>query len=184
MTISSIGSIYNTAPLSPVQQVSSGTQSITSGSDSNTSSIGLTDGTKISSQAQFLSQLQQLQTNDPDKFKQVVTDIANKLGQAAQQLGKSGEGKFLADLAAKFQSVADTGDLSPLQPPVPQQNTAVAAYAANAAQSGGLQGLIHGRGHHYGHQHASGAGHGHGIGNLFAQINQEVSQALVTPPTV
>lgn len=85
---------------------------------SDTDGDDATDSAKVSQPAEMLSKLQQLKTSDPEKFKQVVSDIASKLKSASQQ--KSGFGsKMLSDLAEKFQNVADGGDLSQLEPPKP-----------------------------------------------------------------
>ena len=84
------------------------------GSVGGVSSAG-SDTTQISSRGQLLADLQQLQTQDPAKFQQVVTQIAQELQAAAQQQGQTPQGQFLSNLAAKFQNVATTGDLSQLR---------------------------------------------------------------------
>jgi hypothetical protein len=70
----------------------------------------------ISGPGQLYSELQQLQAQNPTEFKQVVSQIASQLEAAAQQQGSSNAGSFLSDLASKFTSVANGGDLSQLQP--------------------------------------------------------------------
>ena len=69
----------------------------------------------ISGPGQLLSNLQQLQTQDPTKFQQAVSQIAGQLQTAAQQT-QGPQSDFLTKLAAKFQSVANGGSLSQLQP--------------------------------------------------------------------
>ncbi len=68
----------------------------------------------ISGIGQLLSALQQLQTQSPTQFSQVVAQISSQLGNAAQQQGKTGQSKALSDLATQFQDLASTGDLSQL----------------------------------------------------------------------
>lgn len=142
----------------------------TTGNDSagGVQSVG-GDSAKISGPGQLLSQLQQLQSQDPTKFTQVVSDIATQLQNAAQQ-ATGPQSDFLSNLANRFQTTANTGDLSALQP------------------------------HHHGHHHAHatynqqgqivappGAGApaasnasstGTDLGQLFAKIAKEVSQAV------
>lgn len=79
----------------------------------------------ISPIGQLLSNLQQLQAQDPTKFQQVVGQIATELQTAAQQQtgnnnsiqqpGQTGTSNFLTQLAASFQSIANGGSLSQLQ---------------------------------------------------------------------
>jgi hypothetical protein len=128
------------------------------------------DSAKISGPGQLYNNLQQLQQKDPDKFKQVVTDIANQLQTAAQQAGQNPAGQFLSNLADKFQNVANGGDLSQLQPhhhhhhahgtynqsgqPVPQAPSTTAPAGSDPSSPGT------------------------DIRQLFASIANEVSQAL------
>jgi hypothetical protein len=74
------------------------------------------DSAQISGPGRLLSQLQQLQVQDPAKFKTVVANIASQLQVAAKQQGQTPEGQFLSQLANKYQAVATGGDLSQLQP--------------------------------------------------------------------
>jgi hypothetical protein len=77
---------------------------------------GGSDSVEISQPGQMLSQLQQLKSKDPAQFKQVLSDTANQLRALAQQAGPSAGGSALAELADRFQTAANTGDLSVLQP--------------------------------------------------------------------
>lgn len=92
----------------------SGTSSGTSGSQA----AGVEDdsgaSTTISPFAQLLSNLQQLQTQNPTSFTQVVSQIASQLQSAAQQ-ATGNQSTVLSNLASQFQNVANTGDLSQLQ---------------------------------------------------------------------
>ncbi len=65
----------------------------------------------------LFKQLQQLQNSDPAEFKQVLSDAAAKLKDAASQQTDPAAAKFLSGLAARFQKAADSGDLSALKPP-------------------------------------------------------------------
>lgn len=56
-------------------------------------SAGATDSSDISRSSEFFNKLQQLKNTDPDKFKQICADIANKLKAAAQEMGDSPEQK-------------------------------------------------------------------------------------------
>lgn len=69
----------------------------------------------ISPVGQLLSDLQQLQTQNPTQFQQVVGQIASQLQSAAQQQGQGGNG-ILSQLADQFRNIANGGSLSQLQP--------------------------------------------------------------------
>jgi hypothetical protein len=75
------------------------------------------DSAGISQASQFLSKLEQLKQQDPAQFKQVLSQIADKLTAAAQQQTQGTDSQFLTQLADKFRNAAQTGDLSQLQPP-------------------------------------------------------------------
>jgi hypothetical protein len=150
------------------QQSVQGTSSTGSDSSPTTSSaVGGPGATSsISGPGQLLSELQLLQAQDPSKFKDVVSQIANELQTAAQQQGSSGAGQFLSNLAARFQNVANTGDLSQLQP-------------------------HHGHHGHHGHHSydrqgqpvpasSSSTDSSDPLQQLFANITQQVQQALAS----
>jgi hypothetical protein len=67
---------------------------------------------------EVLNKLAQLQESDPEKFKQVTAEIAEKLKAAAKEMTGT-EAERISDLADKFQQASETGDLSVLQPPPP-----------------------------------------------------------------
>ena len=116
-----ISSIYNNAnAVSYLTQMLSA-QATGSTSPATTNGIGGTgqssDSSSISQSGQLFSALQNLQTSDPTKFKQLMTDEAAKLQSAAAQAGSStSQGQALTSLAQKFQDVANGGSLSELQP--------------------------------------------------------------------
>lgn len=174
MSISSISGTNQTdssQALAALLQASQNNGSASSVADSE--STGAATSTQISGPAQMLAKLQALQTKDPDKFKQVMSDMADKLSTLAN---KTGDQK-LSQLADKFKTAGETGDLSALQPPPPPSSAqagAAAAYAQNDA-SGSKTG-----GHHY-HHHASGSDSSNGqnaMSTLMTQFNQEISSAL------
>lgn len=74
-----------------------------------------TDSSAISSFANLMSELQQLQQNDPTKFKAVMADIASTLKTDAQNATGS-HASALNNLAAKFDQAAQTGQMPNLQP--------------------------------------------------------------------
>ncbi len=124
----------------------------------------------ISGPGQLLSDLQQLQTQNPNAFQQVVSQIAGKLQTAAQQA--SGPSRtFLSNLAAQFQSVADGGSLSLLQPQNDQQGRMQQAYSRGTQSlSQGVAGLAQ--------QSGSQSSDNSTLQQLFSTISGDVSQAL------
>jgi hypothetical protein len=72
----------------------------------------------ISPLAQFLSRLQQIQQQNPVRFKQVAENVATRLQKAAQNAQSSGNtahASELNQLAAEFQNSAQTGQLPSIQ---------------------------------------------------------------------
>jgi hypothetical protein len=95
------------------------------------------DSSRVSGPAQLLSKLKQLQASDPAKFKDVMAKLSSTLKTDAKNASDPGAQKMLTDLASKFDTAAQSGDLSALTP-------------AGAAQGGG-----HAHGHHH-HHHSGG----------------------------
>ncbi len=117
----SVSSIYNSLySVSDLAQLLGNQASQTSGTSSSASTGGLSSGgdtASISQAGQLLSQLQDLQTSDPTKFTQLMTQEASKLQAAATQAGiNTPQGQILSSMAQKFQSVANGGSLSQLAP--------------------------------------------------------------------
>ncbi len=73
------------------------------------------DDVGISKAAELFKALQQLQTSNPAEFKQVLTDGAAKLREAAKDESNPANTELLNDLADRFQKAADTGDLDAIQ---------------------------------------------------------------------
>ncbi len=130
--MSSIGNTINTIDSSLLSEISSYQASQTSGSTQATppASVASSDSINFSQVAQLFQQLQQLQTSNPTEFKQVLTDAATQFKTAAGQQTDPAAAGFLSNLSDQFQTAADTGNLSALQP------------AANGAHGG-----------HHGHHH-------------------------------
>ena len=113
-------------PVSPTPQPDSG-----SGSGGSVS---------VSPQGQFLNNLQNLQSTQPQKLQAALTQAATGLTAAAQQAGLSTpQGEFLANSAVQLQQVASGGSVSALQPPAPA-NVVEQTYRPN--EVGGGQGAL------------------------------------------
>lgn len=115
--------ISSTDNSSVIRELSSVLRTNRSTSTSTTSSAtGTTDtedSASISDPGELFAKLQQLQESDPDKFKELMTSIADQLTSAAADQDDEQASSMLTDLASKFSSAAETGDLSSLQPPKP-----------------------------------------------------------------
>ena len=66
---------------------------------------------------QFMEQMQQLQTSDPDKFKSVMSELSDKLKTAAGNSTDSAEKQFLTTLSDSFAESAKSGKLEMPKPP-------------------------------------------------------------------
>ncbi len=136
-------------------------------------SLDTTDSSDISKPSEFFNMLQQLKNTDPEKFKQVCTDIANKLKTAAQEMGDSAGAKKLSELADKFQNVANGGDISQLMPPGASGNaTGTQAALQQYAQQGQIS-LVDMMNSQSGQQNQSGS-----INDIMSSIFEEVDQAV------
>ncbi len=114
----------------------------------------------ISGIGQLLSALQQLQTQSPNQFTQVASQISSQLQSAAQQQGPSSQGKALTDLASQFQNVASTGDLSQLHLRHQNYNGGGSTYGSTGQPTG------------------TSDGSNGDLQQLFANIASEVNSAL------
>lgn len=94
------------------------------------------DQTSLSPLSQLFQQLTQLQTSNPTQFKQLASEAATDLTNAAQQATDPNQAKFLDNLASKFQDASQTGNLSAFDP----QSTSAT------------------QGHHHHHHHGGGGG--------------------------
>ena len=121
-------------------------------------------GAQVSQQGKFMSQLQQLQQQDPAKFKQFMANEATKLEDAASKT-TGGEARKMTEMATKFQQAASSGDLTSFQPPPrPSLGNSVATQAAQAYKANSGQG----------HSHHGGGG----VQQLLAGVASDLVSAL------
>jgi hypothetical protein len=92
----------------------------------------------ISAPGQILSDLQQLQAQNPMKFQQVVGQITSQL-QTASQKAQGAQRNILSNLAGQFQNIAAGGSLAQLQPQQQHHHS-----RAHQAYSQNSQNLIQG----------------------------------------
>jgi hypothetical protein len=88
--------------------------------------------TSISQEGELFGELSSLAQSDPERFKKVSAEIAQKLKEEASQ-ATGGRAQYLSKLSDKFGQASQTGDMSALKPD-------------------GVQGA---RGHHGHHRHAA-----------------------------
>ncbi len=112
MDINGIGNNYGISALNSNQT--------TAAQSGTTGGVSTTDSAQLSPMATLLNQLQQLQQTDPDKFKSVMSSIADTLKTDAQN-ATGPQAQRLNDLANKFSTAAQTGQMPNLQPPGQQQ---------------------------------------------------------------
>ncbi len=68
----------------------------------------------------YMQQLADLQQSDPDQFKEKASEIAEQLEAAAAEASETGDtrlSEMLTDLAGKFDTAAETGEMPDLSPP-------------------------------------------------------------------
>jgi hypothetical protein len=119
---------------------------------------GGSDSASISGFGQLFSALQQLQSQSPNQFTQVVSQISNELQTAASQQVGTSQGAVFNNLANLFQNLATTGDLSQFQSQQNQQNGQASAYAINSQ--------------------IPGAGNNSNLQQLFATIANDVNAVI------
>ena len=118
--MSSIGSTINsinTSLLSGIQSLSAAKAA--SKSEKASPPVASSDRVDFSKVGKLFSELEQLQKSDPVGLKQVLSDAASKLKEAASQEADPKAASILNDLAGRFQKAADTGDLTALHPEAP-----------------------------------------------------------------
>lgn len=123
---------------------------------------------QLSPAGTFLSNLQQLQQQNPAQFKQVTQNIATQMEQAAQQATQQGnttQAAALTKLASDFQNASQTGQM-------PSADTLQADFSA-LHQAGG------GHGHHGHHHHGSSSASPQNLDSLFTSNNPTNSQDLL-----
>jgi hypothetical protein len=190
--VASTSAAQSSAGLQLLQQIESLFTTNSTNSSATTGLTALTGSTStgsssatISGPGQLYSELQQLQSQNPTQFKQVVTEIASQLSQAASADGSTGQGNFLSTLAQKFQNVADGGSLSQLAPPSGGSGHKHAkAYADNSQSSSNSSELtallsqLSDSQSSSSSSSSSTSSSGTNLQQLFQSIQNEVSQAL------
>ena len=102
---------------------------------------------------QFMEQMQQLQTSDPDKFKSVMSELSAKLKTAAGNSTDSTQKQFLTALSDSFAESAKSGKLEMPKPPegagqagmcgpAPQDQTSGSGVSSLLQSSSDLQSLL------------------------------------------
>ncbi len=113
MTVSSLSSslyIGNQYSTSHIRRASSA--AVQDASDQNRAS-------GVSKLGSYMKQLEELQSSDPTKFKEVTAEIAQKLKDAAQTAtdnGDDGQAQALSDLADQFTTASENGSMPDLRP--------------------------------------------------------------------
>lgn len=157
-------SLYMLYGMMPVNQIAPSDTTTTQASAIGAVGSSQADSVNVSQPAELFSKLQQLQQTDPDKFKQVLTNIAGELQNAAK--GKSGfEAQALSDLATKFQNVANGGDISQLKPPSSSNSDQYTQQGAVSAK------------HHHGHHHGT-SGTQTDIKQVMSSVLDELNKAV------
>jgi hypothetical protein len=176
LNVSQVNGISSSATSNTSPQVNS--------ADSTSSDSGAS--VSISSGGQMMSKLQQLQSQDPAKFKQLMTDVSNQLQSAASN-STGADQKFLSSMANKFAQAAN-GDLSALQPQQQQSaNNAISAYTQSAQNGSNALSALTTHGSH-GHHHGGGGGKGgssvqQAMSNVFDELNQALSSNSTSAST-
>ena len=102
---------------------------------------------------QFMEQMQQLQTSDPDKFKSVMSELSAKLKTATGNSTDSTQKQFLTALSDSFAESAKSGKLEMPKPPegagqagmygpAPQDQTSGSGVSSLLQSSSDLQSLL------------------------------------------
>ncbi|MBN1866289.1 hypothetical protein JW916_03255 [Candidatus Sumerlaeota bacterium] len=82
----------------------------------------------ISELSDLLSKLENLKTSDPEKYEEILTDVANRIRELAGRLSEEDVSgtedadaivKMLNEIADRFEKAASTGDVSSLLPSPP-----------------------------------------------------------------
>jgi len=107
---------------------------------STTATQSVDSPTGMSKMGELMKKLDGLATSDPDKFKEVTSNIASQLKDLASTLSGD-EADHVSDLASKFEGAAKSGTMNSLKPsgPPPPQGGAppkgAAAYARNQSET-------------------------------------------------
>ncbi|MBU1702188.1 MAG: hypothetical protein KJ970_17210 [Candidatus Eisenbacteria bacterium] len=93
----------------------------------------------ISEPGKGFSVMMSLLETEPEKFKELMNNIADKLTEAAEE-AEGPQQQFLADLAERFRETAETGDLSNLPRPGEGMHGKPGMYAPNGEAVTPLEG--------------------------------------------
>lgn len=117
--MSSIGSNINSINASLLSEIQSLSATKSASKSARTAQPAATaDRVDFSKVGELFGKLEQLQKSDPEGLKQVLTDAASKLKEAASKQTDPTAASFLNDLAGRFEKAADSGDLKSLHPEV------------------------------------------------------------------
>ncbi len=122
------------------------------------SATGAATSGSVSKPGELLAKLSQLLQQDPAKFKQVTSAIADELKTAASN-AQGPQAQFLTKLSDDFAQASSSGSLSSLEPPQGKDQAAGAGHARH-----------HGGGHH--------GGGGAAVGSALSSVLEQVNQAL------
>jgi hypothetical protein len=115
MTIGSISSANNASSLNPRLQIQEALDQAGGAPSGSTTNATASTNLSLSSFASILSQLSQIQQNNPTEFKEVTANIASTL-QADASSATGSQDQALQNLADKFQQASQTGSMSSLEP--------------------------------------------------------------------
>lgn len=138
--MSQISSLSSNVTTQLISKLSSMSQP-SSTADAGGVAIG-NDSSQISTLGDLMTQLEERSSSDPDKFKQVTSDIASKLGELASTLSGD-ETSRVTDLASKFADASDSGKtqaLRPSKPPPPPGHPPQGAAAYQQKQTMSIDG--------------------------------------------
>ena len=129
---------------------------------------GQGDSASISGPAQFISELQQLQTQNPTEFTQFATQVATQLQSAATQAGQTPEGQFLTNLANQYEQLANGASVSQVFSGHHQNAQGIYNQNGQISQTTPLSPF----------QNWGASAGGVNLQQLFSNISSELSQAL------
>lgn len=109
MTVQSITNLsaYDSILSTTARSSNTQTQSVTSfGSDE----VSLNNSSMAKGMA-FFQQMEELQSTDPQKFKEIMSDLSSKLKAAAEESTDPKQKEFLTKMAEDFATAAETGKM-------------------------------------------------------------------------
>ncbi len=115
--MSSIGSTINSINTSLLSEIQSLSATKAAGKSVKAERpVATADRVDFSKVGELFGELEELQKSDSEGLKQVLTDAASKLKEAANQQTDAKAASFLNNLASRFEKAADSGDLTALHP--------------------------------------------------------------------